>query len=449
MNPIEMSSVLETVIGVSALSQIGSSLPLTDPENPLFWVLFLCLLVVIGFCIYAIVRARTTASNPNNIATIKDQQMSIFDSKFATEYRDKKSLRSTLQTQQVSDREDCLINFQPLTVIHPGYLGPAMNGVYDEKQAVSAVIRMGARCFVMPIDYHDRDTVPEAFPPANVPCLLYRDAGDTIRSLNGGSILKVAEAIRDVAWSDLVTQKNDPFILVLYFVRTPPENTREYLDFLSEVAKGLAPLSSYLLGQTPEGVYNRQARQDQLLFVNTGSLEKKLLIFCNTDTTGFRTSQTDFKRSYLPKEDLDYWVHLRLYKQNLETQVGVTSVPEQSGIPRGLVEMLSYYTTIPQDARNQRLAIDTTKQRFTIALSPPGTNPSQETVKMALDTYGVQAIPLFLTDYTPDVKTLMSNWKVAWRAKPKAIRYVRPEPQVIPSQSPRANANGGSVTVPS
>jgi len=448
LNPIEMSSLLNTFIGVSIASQVGSDLSLLDPENPLFWVLFVLLLGIVIGCIYAIVKARTTASNPNNIATIKDQQISIFDSKFATEYKDKKSLRSALQDQKVSDREDCLVNFAPLTVIHPGYLGPPLNGVYDEKQGVSAAIRMGARCFVLPIDYHDKDTVPEAFPPANKPCLLYRDAGDTIRSLNGGSILKVAEAIRDVAWSDLVTQKNDPFILVLYFMRTPKENTREYLDFLSQVAKDLAPLSPYLLGQTPDGVYNRQARQDQLLFLNTSSLEKKLVVFCNADTTGFRTSQTDFKHAYLPKEDLDYWVHLRLYKQNLETQLGVTTVPEQSGIPRGLLEMLSFYTTIPQDARNQRIAVDTTKQRFVIALSPPGTNPAQETVKIALDTYGVQAIPLFLTDYTPDVKVLMSNWKLAWRAKPKAIRYVRPEPQVIPSQSPRADANGGALTIP-
>jgi hypothetical protein len=251
-----------------------------------------------------------------------------------------------------------------------------------------------------------------------------------------------------MAWSDLVVQKNDPFILVLYFMRTPPENTKEYLSFMSQVAKDLAPLSPYLLGQTPEGVYNRQARQDQLLFVNTNLLEKKLLIFCNADTSGFRTAQRDFKRTYLPKEDLDYWVHLRIYKQNLETSVGVTSIANEKQIPRSILDYKSYYTTLPTDASTKKKAIDTTKQRYMITLSPPGTNVAAQTSTSLLDTYGVQGLPLFIVEYSPEVSSLLSKWKYAWKAKPKEIRYIRPAPQVANLQSPAVNANGGALNVP-
>jgi hypothetical protein len=442
-----MNSVLQ-IAAVSSLMSATSS-DFTDPSSPFFWILVLLGCAIVGGAIYAIVKAKNSTSTPDNIATTLDQQLSIFQAKFSKEFKDRKSLATAIREQAVTDREACLINFQPLTVVHPGFLGPVNNGVYDEREGVMTALRMGSRCFVLPIDYHDRETLPAAFPAPNTPCLLYRDAGDTIRSINGGSIAKVAQAIADGAWSDVVNQRNDPFILILYFVRTPKENTKESLDFMSQVANDLAPLSPYLLGQTPEGVYNRQARQNQLLFVNVTNLEKKLLVFSNVDTSGFRTSQTDFKHTYLPKEDLDYWVHLRLYKQNRETVVGATNIPEQGGMVRGLIDTPAYYTTMPEDAPSQRAAVNGTKEKFWITLSPAGTNPEATTVTKCLDTYGVQAMPLLLVDYTADVQALMAKWKYAWRAKPKAIRYVRPEPQIIPPQSVRANANGGALTTPS
>lgn len=417
-------------------------------QTILLWVVIIALICLFIFCIQMIMRNRAAVANPTNIATTKSQQVAIFQSKFANEYKDKKSLQQAKQEQSIAEREDCLINFQPLTVIHPGFLGPAQNGVYDEKEGVSAAIRMGARCFVLPIDFHDKDTMPASFPPANKPCLLFRDASNTVRSLNGGSIAKVAQAIADFAWSDVVSQRNDPFILVLYFVRTPEEGTKDYLSFLSQVARDLSPLSPYLLGQTPDGVYNRQARQDNLLFVSTSQLEKKLLVFCNVNTSGFRTSKRDFNHTYTPKEDLDYWVHLRLYKQNSETPLGSTSIPEKVGVNRGLVETLAYYVSLPSDERTKRDNVNMTKERFTIALSPEGKNADGSTVTRALDTFGVQAVPLLLIDYSADTQSLLRKWKYAWKAKPKQLRYIRPATIEIPQQSPLVNANGGKLTVP-
>lgn len=404
--------------------------------------------VCIGLALYFAVTYMKKVSTPDNIETIKQLQLPLFQTTMASEFKDKKTLDQAIREQGVTDRENCLINFQPLTIIHPGFLGPVSNGVYDEREGVLAALKLGARCFILPIDFYDKGTLPSTFPAPNVPCLLYRDTGDNIRSLNGGSIQKVAQTIADAAWNNSSFQKDDPFLLVLYFLRTPKENTREYLDFLSQVAKELAPLSQNLLGQTPDGSYNRQAKQNDLLFVNTQSLQKKLIVLCNVDTSGFRTAQRDFKHAYLTQEDLDYWVHMRVYKQNQETPLGATSTPDSGGIPRSIVDTLSYYVTLPEDAKTQQTAINKTKEKLMITLSPAGTNPESATLRKALDTYGVQCIPLLLVDYSPDTKALLSNWKYAWRAKPKAIRYVRPEVQIIPPQSVRANANGGALTVP-
>lgn len=418
----------------------------TNKESPFFWIILIITIALVFYFIYSILNLSSSVSTPTNVANIKSEQIALFNTKFTPEFKDKKTLSEAIQGQSIAERENCLINFQPLTVIHPGFIGPVRDGVYDEKEGVTTALKMGSRCFVLPIDYHVNQNMSSTFSAANKPCLLFRDEWSTIRSINSGSIKKVAEAISDVAWNETIIQKNDPFILILYFVRTPQPNTREYLDFLSQVALELEPLWGYLLGQTPDGVYNRQAREDQLMYVDTSKLEKKLLVFCNTDTSGFRTSATDFSKTYPTKEDLDYWVHMRVYKQNIETPLGVTTILESSGVPRATIEKTSYYTNLPSDQVTKQKAINGTKEKFTIALSPEGKLPEGATATVLLDTYGVQSVPLLLIDYTTDVKVLLNKWKYAWRAKPKEIRYVRPIPQTIKTQSPAANANGGSLT---
>jgi hypothetical protein len=89
-----------------------------------------------------------------------------------------------------------------------------------------------------------------------------------------------------------------------------------------------------------------------------------------------------------------------------------------------------------------------TKEKFMISLSPNGMLPELRSAQTALNEYGVQAVPLFITNDSPEVDALLGEWKYSWRAKPKAIRYVRPEPQVIPEQSKKVDANQGKLTVP-
>jgi hypothetical protein len=419
-----------------------------SPENPLFWVLIVAIVFLFIFCIQLIMNARSNVSNSGNINAISEEKVAALQAKFSIQYKDRKTLLEAVNQEAITEEENCLINLQPLTVIQPGFLGPVKNGVYNEREGVTAALRMGARCLVIPIDFFDKDTMAKPFPDANTPCMLFRDAAGTIRSLNAGDLGKVFQTIADVAWSDLVFQKNDPLILVLYFVNTPPEGTKEYLNFLSKVAVSLSPLTPYLLTQTPEGVYNRQGKQDELLFVNTNQLEKKLLIFCNVDTSGFRTATRDFKRTYTPKEDLDYWVHLRIYKNNADTPMGMTGVPGKTEKARAIIDRTNYYVTMPTDTQTKKTATDATKEAFMITTSPEGQNPSKEVATLVLNSYGVQSVPLYLTDYTADFTSVLGMWPLAWKAKPKAIRYVRAPPIQVAQQSAAANANGGQVTSP-
>lgn len=431
------------------MNAVNSALKDPNTQRTIFAGVAIVIIIIIIVGITVSMKTKEELSTSANVTRIQKERTAYFEANFTKQYKDRKSLQEAIQDQQVEEKENCLINFQPLTVIYPGYLGPKKDGVFLEDEGVKAAISMGARCLVLPIDYHDKDTMAEPFPPANTPCLMYRDGGGVVRSLNAGSIEKIANAIADQAWSDVVAQKNDPFILVLYFVRTPAENTREYLDFLSEVAKALKPLAPYLLGQTPEGVYNRQGRQDQLMFVSTNNFEKKLILLCNVDTSGFRTSSQDFNHSYLPVEDLDYWTHMTIYKQNPETSLGMTSTPGKLNTPRAMVETVDYYTTLPTDAATQRTAIDGTKEKFTIAMSPIGLNTEVKVLDKIQNTFGVHSVPFLLVDYNSLNQTLLSKWKYAWKAKPKNLRYVRPEAIRIQTQSTTVNANGGSVTMPS
>ena len=128
--------------------------------------------------------------------------------------------------------------------------------------------------------------------------------------------------------------------------------------------------------------------------------------------------------------------------------MGLTSLPGKGTVPRSIIDKTSYYVTLPTDATNKKTAIDGTKEKFMFTLSTQGKNPEATTMDLLLDTYGVQGIPLFLIEYTPETKAFLSKWKYAWRAKPKEIRYVRPEPITVQQQSPAANANGGALTIP-
>jgi hypothetical protein len=409
-------------------------------ENVILYI-FLGLFVFIIVLAMLFVKEKSAVfSTVPNVLRIRNTQNEKLDTFLSDFYKPKISFMES--AVELASNEKGLINFVPLTVIQPGFLGPSIDGVFDEKNGVSKLVRTGIRSFVLMIDYHeDYSMKPPLYANVKMPCLLSRDRSGTIRSLNSGSIQKTCQTLADAAFGLAAPSPNDPLLLTLYFVRTPDpvKDEKGFLRYCSQVAKELAPLSQYHLGQTPLGSYRRQARQDFILYEPLSNIEKKVLIFSNLDTSLFRT----VKPSYQPKEDLDYWIHLRIFKDSVNS-LGVTKPVTQNQFARGVIDTTQYFSTIPPE--NMEAAIGNTRMRWTTAMSDVGTNP--DLTKLFL--VGVQSIPISIVSLDSTEKKLLNVWKDScWKVKPKALRFAIPPDSVPMEPSEQLNAQGGNITSPS
>jgi hypothetical protein len=409
-------------------------------ENVILYIFLAIFVFTLLFAIIFIKQKSEVFSTVPNVLRDQNAQNVKLDTFLSDFYKPKKGFMDS--AAELASNEKALVNFVPLTVTQPGFLGPSINGVFDEKNGVSKLVRTGIRSFVLIIDYHeDYSKKPPLYAEVKMPCLLSRDRNGTIRSLNSGSIEKTCQTLADAAFGLAAPSPNDPLLLTLYFVRTPDPVTqeKEFLRFSSQVAKELAPLSQYHLGQTPLGSYRRQARQDFILYEPLSNIEKKVLIFSNLDTSLFRT----VKPSYQPKEDLDYWIHLRIFKDSVNS-LGVTKPVTQNQFARGVIDTTQYFSTIPPE--NMEAAIGNTRMRWTTAMSDVGTNP--DLTKLFL--VGVQSIPISIVALDSTEKDLLNVWKDScWKVKPKALRFAIP-PDSVPSEpSEQLNAQGGNITSPS
>ena len=420
----------------------GSLLSFTVDTTTLWYILIFLFIVGIVIGISVVLNKSNTMSTPSNIKRISNTQLPALEGLLTPYYKPKTSLVN----QQVPVNQKSLVNFAPLTVYQPGYVGPADNGAYMEQEAVTAALKAGSRCFVMPIDYHENGSLPKpAFPDAGEPCLLYRDTGGVIRSINAGSIQKVAQTIANLAFNDVVSLRTDPFVLVLYFVKTPTANTKEYLRYCSKVAKQLNPLIPYFLGQAPEGVYSRQARQDDLLYTPITNLERKVILMTNIDTSIFRNPKSVGVQTVPLTEDLDFMVHLRLYGQT-EITVGATEKVGQNQFPRGYLENFSFYSNVPE--KRVKDLQDTNRIRWIVTI-PSGEKPSLKSIKLTTETMGVQCVSLELYTLKEEDKPLLDMWKTTgWLPKPTPLRFTRPDPIKPQDPSPKLNANKGQISSP-
>lgn len=411
-----------------------------DSQTVLYIFVFLFVVaVIVGVSI--VITKQSSLSTPANIERITGTQTSQFESRLAPFFIPKTSLSQ----QNIPVNQKVLVNFAPLTVNQPGYIGPELNGVYKEQEGVAAALKAGARCFILPIDYHENSTLPKpAFPDAGEPCLLYRDEGGVIRSLNAGSIQKVAESLANLAFNNIVPLNRDPLLLVLYFLKTPAPNTREYLRYCSKVAKAINPLIPFMLGQAPEGVYNRQARQDEILYTPLQNLERRVIVMCNIDTSIFRNPKSVGLQTVPSKDDLDFMVHMRLFKQSDE-MIGATERAGQNTFARGYIERLSYYTIIPDNRVKD--TVDINRIRWILALSPK--NPTLDNLKYVTQKLGVQCVSLNLFSLDETNVGLLELWKkTGWIPKPEPIRFTIPEPYKPKQPSLKLDANKGQLSSP-
>jgi hypothetical protein len=369
---------------------------------------------IVSFINYTIDRYRNT-STPAHNARIVQERIAALEDRY-------EHIRSKIGgfeeiVRVTPENQRALINYRIMTVAIAGYMGPAVDGVFAEDVAIERAFNVGARHFILPIDYMDDA-------PA-VPRIIVRDGGVRV-SNNTGSISAVIRRLAEIR-----QRSADPIIITLYFHRLPP-GPKESLEFMASVAKTLTPLAPYHMGLTSEGDYRRQGMADTIFTRDIGRYEKSVLIFTNADTTPFRQEGL----RYSPQEDLDLWTHLRILSDE--------SAPQQTQIVHAVMNSLSYYTSIPADSIASTQ--DKTRLQFTIAHA---TTPDLNSIKKAAAA-GVQSIPFdVFTDIINGTRIAdtLGFVKSGFALKDAPLRYKDIPPVVGKAVPASLNANGGNIVL--
>lgn len=393
----------------------------------------------------------TTAITSYKNSSAYGTQLSLLGSMYDTNSNGKQSVIDELANGNISVQmtpvQQCLVNFFCLGCRFTGYMGPFSNGFFDADVATRYACSAGCRVFVLEIDYTDGCVGPDN-QPIYFPKLAIRDIqgrnvvrGDSYQpqcnTLANSNIQDVCTAINTYAFAHSNPGANDPVIIVIYLLRTPPINK---LDYMSNIAKTLNPLiPRHIDNIISGGTFTRQKQEGKLLTNPITDYQGRVLFFSNADTTPFRDAF-----GYAPNEDLDYLVNLRLtYKQS---KLGSTC--SSAGGSYGLLEPAEDYLVIPPDQADT-VASDT-KLKWTICLSQDPSVPVSETTYTSITgTYGVHCVPIQLWDTNNSFMFTENTFQTySFIPKPVPLQYVKP-PIAVPAQpSPQTNANGGSLRQP-
>jgi hypothetical protein len=189
-------------------------------------------------------------------------------------------------------KERFLVNIVPLTASIGGYLGPLLNGVFDVNTYLQRAFNAGIRSFVLPIShYYDDNKMAPNWPLSGSPAIAYRGTDGKILSLNGISVKTFCSALvqyKSVNWS----QANEPILLYLHGVDgyIPDSSTNElaYVNFMNQIAVGLAPLDPFrltTLQSVPGSLVGAENQTKLLTQAPLSEFQNKILIFTNFDIT--------------------------------------------------------------------------------------------------------------------------------------------------------------------
>ena len=365
------------------------------------------------------------------------------------------------QVASVPENQNCFVNFEVLSCRFTGYLGPFQDGFFDIQTSITAALRSGIRCLVLEIDY--LDDCGDIFPQ-----LVVRDVQGKSQargaSLNQAcdslpidpnsstlptksTIFDAATVIANTAFAWNLPNYTDPVIIVLYFLRTPPANlagdNTQLLDFYKGVAQGLKPLLKHSIDNIgPGGIFARQAQELTLLTNDIRDYKGHCLFFCNADTSVFRGTNTPTNL------DLDYIVNLRLvYNQ---AQLGATTnvLGNPNASKGGILDTVESYKTI--DPQQIGTVQKSTRLTWTMnmAADPALIVPNTD-VNYLFNTIGTHCLPIQI--WAPDYGYMFTDSlfkSYSYMAKPKGLRYTRPDPATGTTQSPAANAKGGALQQP-
>jgi len=413
-------------------------------------ILVIFLVWIVYLIIKKVITNRSNLSSPGNIVKIQKHQNTLLGAEWSSGLQSKLGISTQFTT--TPQPQQLLINTAVFATRLTGFLGPYDSGVFDEDNATRLALSTGSRCLVLEIDYDNHIYAPK---------LIYRDGWGMKRSINTGSIAKVAKSIAARAFNpqnDGVPQSvsQDPLFVVIYFVRAPNQGTEklEYMRYLGAVAEQLAPLKDLLLAQTPQGDYRRQALESQLFFRDYHAFQQKIILLTNADTSGFRNLQAlGLAGEFSSLQDLDFMTHVRLYGRESPSQFGITSSPSSSIKPAAVITSPGYWMSTPTDRAAS--AVELTKEAWTLVMPPISTatnQPDQKTIDTLFKTYGAHCVPVTLFADPALKDQFIGKDKIfstaVWSAKPPLLQYV--PPKSIPIQRPytQANSGGGAVVAP-
>jgi hypothetical protein len=400
-----------------------ATLSVPRPSNKiLFYIGIVLVILITVFLIMIISRYAAKIASPSTVKKVIRDRVALLNAAIEPTAGKKKSIYE----MPLPEDQALLMNYQPISCRLAGYLDPLQDGAFAEADAVRLGLAAGARLFVLEISRASDGR----------PALVARDSMGYKRSLNDGSIQKVCES--------LVNKTDDPIVLVLY-IHDAPDKTKTpelYLSFLSQIARALEPLIPQHLGLTSVGDFTRQKKENELFSFAPNFYKGKIVVLCNADTSGFRDpGRLGVKRTFSPKEDLDFFVHARIYKaEGGGAELGITEVA--TGAAKVHIVSDSYFLLTPPDKVTS--AVNTTRNTFTIVMKKdPTFTPTDKVFDILYKTYGVQSIPLPL-----NILAKNSGTTATWTPKDLSLRYVKPKPIIPTVPNTQLNANHGVVVSP-
>ena len=337
---------------------------------------------------------------------------------------------TTIESFQSSEQptvpieESLFFNVQYLSIKDTGFLGPYPSGTYKEDIATANALKAGCRFLTLQIDYTDTKMDLSLYEVPGVPTLLVRGPTGKLLSKNSGSIEDVANTIATMAFNPLAPNNTMPIILYLHVVRAPSavDQAEEYMSFLSQIAEALNPLAPFHLGLHPLGNFTRQKMAKDILTLPINSLTGNIIIMSNADTSLFRRS-TLSKAKYPPAKDLDFWVNIRVYLDDAADANGITELADPATQPSAVLVNMSRVLSL--SGVNKDAFAAKGKRRYVIAMADRVTNPTPAQLNAALNTLGINSVPIdIFTENTTNIVLLSNEYEnKSYRAKPLALQF--------------------------
>ena len=332
----------------------------------------------------------------------------------------------TTLIRNLSADEQYLVNICPLTASLGGYLGRKEPGAFDSAIYIKHALAMGIRSFILPISvYTDDNKFPPNWPLSGKPAITCRDANGKIISLNGLTVKKFCEDLLLYGDTNNV-QSSEPIILYLRktakYIPDSVKEEKDYVKLMSDIAKDLDIIPSQRrltsLGGFGSGV-GSQNESIILTQIPLTELTSKFIIF------------TDFETKIALKD---------AYK----------------GVTPKLYDYTNFTVTLPEsekpgNARSIRISdISGSKINWAdrarniwhmTAEDDPLLLPETDLVDIAVSS-GIQMIPVpFFMTPIKDTKPIFKLWDgFAWKLKPPAARFKKPQPVQPKPPNPAMNA---------